>query len=400
MYDIIVVGAGPAGSSVANITAKNNKKVLVLEKEQFPRYHIGESLIPFTYIPLQRLGVVEYLQNSHFTKKYSVQFVQQDGTELKPFYFYDRYDKDTIAQTWQVNRDEFDTILINKAKDNGAEVKYSSRVDNIIYKDNIATGVQYTDVSTNIQYQVDAKVIVDASGKSALVSNANKWCIKDNLLSNKMAIWTYYKGCPRDEDIDSGATTVAFIKDKGWFWYIPLANDIVSIGVVAESNYLMRNGISNIKNAFDREIQNNKWITSRVSTASRIKEYQVTTDYSKYSLHGSSQNVVLVGDAFAFLDPVFSSGVLLALKSGVMVGDIINNALDNNTLCDNTFTEYSSTIHKNLDNMRTLIHAFYNPTISFKDIIQSHPWAADKITDCLSGDLDKDYSDLWSVLTP
>lgn len=399
MYDIIVVGAGPAGSSVANITSKNNKRVLVLEKEQFPRYHIGESLIPFAYLPLQQLGVVEQLQNSCFVKKYSVQFIQQDGTELKPFYFYNRYDKNTIAQTWQVNRAEFDSILINQAVSNGAEIKYRARVDNVIYQDDKAIGVVYTDLATNTQHQINAKVIVDASGKSALVGNANKWRVKDDVLSNKMAIWTYYKGCQRDEGIDGGATVVAFIKDKGWFWYIPLANDIVSIGVVAESKYLMRNGISNIKNAFEREVQNNKWVASKLLNANCIKEHQATTDYSKYSTHGSLQNVVLVGDAFAFLDPVFSSGVLLALKSGVKAGKLINKALDENSLNNNTFDEYTNLMNKNLSNMRTLVHAFYNPAISFKEVIQEHPWVADKITDCLSGDLDKDYSDLWDILS-
>jgi flavin-dependent dehydrogenase len=398
MYDIIVIGAGPAGSSVANIVSSGKYKVLVLEKETFPRYHIGESLIPFTYEPLQRLGVIGDLKASSFIKKYSVQFVQPDGTEHTPFYFYNRYDKDTIAQTWQVDRASFDNMLISKAQDNGAVVYYNTKVETLLYENNTVIGVEYTDLNNNTKHKVYAKWVVDASGRAALASKANKWQNCDSVLSNKMAIWTYYKGCQRPEGLDAGATIVAFIKNKGWFWYIPLANDITSIGVVAESQYLMRNGVSNIKNAFEREIQQNKWLYNKIQGTVCLQDHKATTDYSKQSNTTVTPGLVLVGDAYAFLDPVFSSGVLLALKSGVMVGEVLLNSLDNNTLCVDSFKDYTHTINTSLENMRKLVHAFYNVNISFKDIIALHPWVADKITDCLSGDLNKDYSDLWAVL--
>lgn len=399
MYDIIVIGAGPAGSSVANIVANQGYNVIVLEKETFPRYHIGESLIPFTYTPLHQLGMIEELQNSAFIKKYSVQFVQQDGTEHKPFYFHSRYDKDTIAQTWQVERSKFDTMLVNKAISKGAIVQYNTRVDGLLYDERgNVNGVMCTDLSTNIQRNLYCKWVVDASGRNALTSKINNCQIKDPLLQNKMAIWTYYKGCQRPQGVDEGATIVAFIKDKGWFWYIPLADDITSVGVVAESKYLMRNGISSIKNAFEREIQNNVWLTNKLQTAQCLQEHKTTTDYSKQSQTCVFPGVVLVGDAYAFLDPVFSSGVLLALKSGVIVGDVLVQALKTNTLCVDSFNAYATTINTSIENMRKLVHAFYNINISFKDIIMKHPWVTDRLTDCLSGDLDKDYSELWKVL--
>ena len=399
MYDVIVIGAGPAGSSVANILAKNKYNVLVLEKETFPRYHIGESLIPFTYVPLQRLNVIEELKSSNYIKKYSVQFVQQDGTEHQPFYFYNRYDRDTIAQTWQVERSTFDKLLIDKAVTYGANVQYNVCVEKLIYdNNNVVKGVSYRDITSNTQHDVYAKWVVDASGRSAITSKQNNWQTKDPILSNKMAIWTYYKGCNRPEGVNGGATIVSFIKDKGWFWYIPLANDTVSIGVVAETSYLMRNGINNIKNSFEREIQNNIWLTKKIQNATCIQPHKSTTDYSKKSNVCSDPGVVLVGDAYAFLDPVFSSGVLLALKSGVMVGDVISETLKTNTLCVESFNGYTTTINNSIENMRKLVHAFYNVNISFKDIITQYPWAIDEITDCLSGDLDRDYSKLWEIL--
>ena len=398
MYDVIVIGAGPSGSSVANIVSKNGYNVLVLEKETFPRYHIGESLIPFTYKPLQKLDVIKDLQESNFIKKYSVQFVQQDGTEHKPFYFFDRYDKNTIAQTWQVDRSSFDNLLIGKAINNGAKVLYNKRVDQLIYKEGKVVGVKYTDINTLESCIVYSKWVVDASGRSALVSKAKNWQKNDPLLSNKMAIWTYYTDCERPEGIDAGATIVAFIENKGWFWYIPLANNTTSVGVVANNNYLMRNKTKDISTIFEKEVNNNIWLNNKLKNSTRVRIHRSTTDYSKYSLKCVDDGVVLVGDANAFLDPVFSSGVLLALKSGVMIGELLTQAFKDNNLNTKTFEQYSNVMNLSIENMRKLVYAFYNVNISFKDIIKQHPWVSDKITDCLSGDLEKDYSELWRVL--
>jgi flavin-dependent dehydrogenase len=396
--DVLVVGGGPAGSSVANIVAQGNNHVLVLEKDVFPRYHIGESLIPFTYNSLERLGVIPELRNSSFTKKYSVQFAQEDGTLHKPFYFSDRYDINTVAQTWQVDRSKFDKMLLDKAVERGAKVIHNARVDELIYSDKRVVGVKYTDLINNTTKEVFAKWVVDASGRKALAAKKNSWMERDPLLRNKMAIWSYFKGCKRADGIDGGATIVAFIKNKGWFWYIPLENDITSVGVVAESSYLMRDGIRGIGNVFSREVQNNKWLSRQLKDVERTSEFASTTDYSLHSKCSTAPGVVLVGDALAFLDPVFSSGVLLALKSGVMVGDVLNKALSDPTTEDSCFDSYHDCMQLSIENMRKLIHAFYNINLSFKDIIQQHPWAVDQITDCLSGDLERDYAELWNLL--
>ena len=122
-YDAVIIGGGPAGSSVAAILAEYGHRVLVLEREKFPRYHIGESLLPFTFGPLERLGMIPKMRKSAFVKKYSATFVQPDGTRTQPFYFFNRYDRETIAQTWQVVRSEFDQMLLDNAREKGAEVR-------------------------------------------------------------------------------------------------------------------------------------------------------------------------------------------------------------------------------------------------------------------------------------
>src|SRR5580698_9368912 len=127
-YDALIIGAGPAGSSAAAILAEHGHRVLMLEREKFPRYHIGESLLPFTFHPLQRLGLIDQMRGSAFVKKYSVQFVSPSGRASQPFYFFDRYDRETVAQTWQVLRSEFDQMLLDNARDKGALVKEETTV--------------------------------------------------------------------------------------------------------------------------------------------------------------------------------------------------------------------------------------------------------------------------------
>lgn len=125
--DVVVVGAGPAGCATATALAQHGRKVLVLERETFPRYHIGESLIPFTYPALERIGMIEKLKQSAFSRKYSVQFVSPSGRASQPFYFHTRYDKETVAQTWQVLRSEFDQMLVENAREKGVEVREKRR---------------------------------------------------------------------------------------------------------------------------------------------------------------------------------------------------------------------------------------------------------------------------------
>src|SRR5437016_13505677 len=122
-FDAIIIGGGPAGSAAAAVLAEHGHKVLLLEREKFPRYHIGESLLPFTFQPLQRLGLIDKMHQSAFVKKYSVQFVAPSGKALQPFYFYTRYDRDTVTQTRQVLRSEFDVMLLTNAREKGATVQ-------------------------------------------------------------------------------------------------------------------------------------------------------------------------------------------------------------------------------------------------------------------------------------
>ena len=392
-WDAIVIGGGPAGSASSAILAEYGHRVLVLEREKFPRYHIGESMIPFTYGPMERLGLIPLMKSSAFQKKYSVVFISPNGRASQPFYFFNRYDRNTVAQTWQVLRSEFDQIVLDNARSKGAKVIEEIAVKELMREGERVVGVRAQTKSGEI-VEFRAPITLDCTGKEAFTSVRNGWRIKDPYL-NKVAVWTYYKGSKREPGIDEGQTAVAYVPEKGWFWHIPQHNDMVSVGVVAEGKYLTRGGIKDPKAIFHREVEENLWIKDHLSTGSSTGDYYVISEYSHHSRHCGCNGLLLVGDAFAFLDPVFSSGLMLALKSGVMAGDEVHKAIIGGDFSPQRFADYARFMRQGVENMRKLVYAFYDPEFSFKKVIDKYPEAAGEITDCLSGDVNKDFGPLW-----
>jgi flavin-dependent dehydrogenase len=234
-YDVIVIGGGPAGATAAALLAEKGRRVLVLEKEKFPRYHIGESMMPFCWFTLNRLGVLGEMDRIAYTKKYSVQFVTQDGRQSQPFYFFQHYDHPS-STTWQVERADFDLMLLENARRRGADVRELTPVRRVLKDDGGAViGVEASGPDGQ-PFQVFAPVTIDCSGREQVATAREGWRVKDPQL-DKLAIWTYYRGAKRDPGIDEGNTTVAYVQERGWFWYIPMRDDLVSVGVVADKDY-------------------------------------------------------------------------------------------------------------------------------------------------------------------
>lgn len=391
--EVVVIGGGPAGSTVSALLAEMGHSVLLIEKE-FPRYHIGESLIPFGYFTLKRLGMVEKLNASAFVKKYSVQFVSTDGRVSTPFYFHKHTDH-PCSQTWQVVRQEFDTMMLDNAREKGVEVRIGVKAVDLIEEGEAVRGV-IAEGPNGEEMRIPARMVVDCSGRDIFSIKRHNWRVKDPQL-NKMAVWTYYKGAKRDEGIDEGSTTVAYVPEKGWFWYIPLPDDIVSVGIVAEPNYLYRDG-RDPKKMFEREIANNAWIAEHLACGTQVGEYKITSDYSYRSQYSARDGLLLCGDAFAFLDPVFSSGVYLALKSGEMAADAIHAALADEDTSPSRFEEYSERLCRGIEAMRRLVYCFYSQDFSFREILKKHPEFRGDLTDCLIGNLEKDFDPLFSAV--
>ncbi len=393
-YDVIVIGGGPAGSTAAAVLALKGRRVLLLEKEKFPRYHIGESLLPYGYDTLRRIGVLDRMKSSHFVRKHSVQFVGASGRASVPFYFSQQLQHEA-STTWQVLRSEFDQLLLDNAREKGAEVIEEIAVRELIQIDGAVRGVKAVTASGETR-EFHAPVTIDATGRDAFSIARNGWKVRDPQL-NKIAIWTYYRGALRDAGIDEGATTVAYVPEKGWFWYIPLANDIVSVGVVAEKDYLYKN-TRDLKEIFDGEVKKNAWIEKHLAAGHQTGPYRVTGEYSYRSRHCAADGLVLAGDAFAFLDPVFSSGVLLALRSGELAADAVDDALTAGDVSAARFAAYGAQVCEGIEAMRKLVYAFYNHEFSFRVFITEYPNLKGDMTDCLMGNLFRDFQPLFDAV--
>jgi flavin-dependent dehydrogenase len=393
--DVVVIGGGPAGSTVSTLMAQQGVKVTLFERETFPRFHIGESLIPETYWVLQRLNMLPKLRQSPFTQKHSVQFVNSAGRESAPFYFWDNKPHE-CSQTWQVVRSQFDQMMLENAREHGVDAREGVRVHEVLFEGDRAVGVRIKGENGAFR-DVRAKVVVDASGQNGLLMNKLNLRVWDPIL-NKGAIWTYWKGAVRDSGKDAGATLVIQNGNKqGWFWYIPLHDDITSIGVVAPFDYLFK-GRGPYADTYEEEVETTPGVRERVADATRVTGIFATKDYSYRSKQVAGNGWVLVGDAFGFLDPLYSSGVLLALRSGEKAADAVVEGLKKGDTSAAQLGSWGANFNRGVDRMRRLVCEYYDG-FSFGAMVRQYPEMRGPLTDLLIGDLFDDRVDkVWEPL--
>jgi flavin-dependent dehydrogenase len=335
------------------------------------------------------MGVLEKIKASKFTKKYSVQFVTDTGKESQPFYFFENNPHEA-SQTWQVVRSEFDKMLLDNASDLGADIQYGCRVMDAIFEGDRCVGVKVQGPDGTIK-DVFAKVVVDASGQSLVLGSRLKIKVPDPNL-RKASVWAYFKGASRESGLDEGATLVLQTEGKkGWFWYIPLQDNIVSVGVVGSLDDMFADKLSH-EEIFERELNRCPAAKKRVSVGERVTGYYSTKDFSYKCSQVAGNGWVLVGDAFGFLDPIYSSGVFLALKSGEMAADAIAEGLKNNNTSAEQLGKWGPQFIQGMDRMKRLVYAFYEG-FSFGGFIRKNPDMKRHVIDLLVGDLFKDSVD-------
>jgi len=391
-YDVIVMGGGPAGSSVAGMLAREGRQVILFEKEIFPRHHIGESLMTDTYWTFRRLGLLEKLKESPFVRKYSVQFANPAGKESRPFYFFEAVHHES-AVTWQVTRAEFDHLLINHAAEQGATVHQGVLVKQVLFEGDRAVGVE-VQMQDGTREKFYANVVVDATGQMAMLSNKFRWRVRDPKLK-KAVLYSYFKGAHREPDLNGGATLVLRTQagSGGWFWYIPLENDITSVGIVADPDYLLKGRGQDLAKIFQEEIEKCEPCRRRVAPGERVDKIYSILDYSYRSKHNAGNGFIIIGDAYGFLDPIYSSGVLLALKMAELAADAIHDAFNHDDFSAARLGQYQAKLDRGIESMRKLVYAFYNDGFSFAGFLRKYPEERVHIINLLIGDVFKEGVD-------
>ncbi len=381
-YDCIVIGGGPAGSTTATLVAQAGWKTLLLERDKMPRFHVGESLMPESYWTFERLGVLERMKTAKFVKKLSVQFVNHTGKESQPFFFH-QHDPRECSQTWQVERADFDKMLFDNAQEKGADCYDATRVLDVLFEGDRACGVRLQQAGEEPR-DVACRVVVDATGQQALIAN-RLGLREDNPALRKAAIWGYYRNARRDAGDNGGATIILHTTARNsWFWFIPLSDNITSIGVVGDRDYLLK-GRGKPAAVFEDELVNCPALIERLMNAELTSELRTIKEFSYTTTRQAGQGWVLVGDAYGFIDPIYSSGVFLALKSGEMAADAISDGLRTNDLSPEQLTRWKAEFEGGVKWIRKLVHAFYTNEFSFGMFLKHHPQYTGNLTDLLIG---------------
>jgi flavin-dependent dehydrogenase len=352
-YDALVIGGGPAGATAAGLLAKSGYDVLLLEKERFPRYHVGESFVPGLNPVIDELGVRDRIEAAGFTRKYGVSLLWGAQRDLWSVAFGEGGPYD---YTWQVKRSHFDHILLEHARDLGALVVEEAEVRHILTADGRVTGVTYQLDRGGEPMVVYARHVVDASGQAKLTGRTFDWVDVHEDLKN-LAVWSYYQGGAHFTGEKAGNILVENHLD-GWLWVIPLSDGTRSVGFVGPSERFATD--RSPLDVLERHIATSRMVAEMLDGAVRVSTWRTAKDWSYTCERFTHPGCVMAGDAAAFIDPLFSTGVALAMKSASSAAATVSA-----TLCEpdreGEFQQsYEAGYRAFLDSVRSFVRFFYD----------------------------------------
>ncbi len=386
-YDVIVAGGGPAGATTATLCASHGHRVLLVERSPEPAFKVGESLMPATYWTLERLGLLEAMKASGFPRKFSVQFFGPDRAGT-PFYFKEN-DPHESSQTWQVRRADFDQMLLDNAAEKGVEVHRGVALQDVIFDGDRVSGVRLAGDDD----EISCRVFVDATGQSAFLGRRLGLIETEPRLKNA-SYFTHFTGTHRDEGVDGGATLIFHTRErKSWFWSIPLLDGLTSVGVVGAVDYLIKGRDGDPQQVFSEELDKCPLLASRLEGAEQVQPMRAIRDFSYRCRELAGDGWVLVGDAGGFIDPIYSSGVFLALASGEMAADAIDEALKADDPSARRLGAFEDRYRAGAEALRKLVYAFYDPDFSFAAFLTERPHLRRDLINMLVGNVYRQPSD-------
>jgi 2-polyprenyl-6-methoxyphenol hydroxylase-like FAD-dependent oxidoreductase len=321
--DVLVIGGGPAGATVATLLAQRGYQVTLLEKAHHPRFHIGESLLPANLPLLEKLGVADAVKAIGM-EKWGAQFVSPWHEHEQTVEFADAWDK-SMPMSYQVRRSEFDEILIRNAAAHNANVIEGCQVKEVAFLPDAKGAVVQAQHDDGRLASWNTRFVLDASGRDTFLGNRLK--IKQrNKKHSSTALFAHFSGARRNPGKNAGDITI-FWFDHGWFWFIPLADGLTSVGAVTWPYYLKTRGQKPLNEFLQETIALCPKLALRLAGAQIQSEVEATGNFSYLCDRTHGDNYLLLGDAFAFIDPVFSSGVMLAMQNAFDAADTVDTCL-------------------------------------------------------------------------
>jgi flavin-dependent dehydrogenase len=390
---IVVVGGGPGGATTAARLAQHGRKVLVLEKDAFPRFHLGESLLPQSMPVLAALGLESELR-ARFIVKRGARFVDSrtgHPETCSRYGFSEAFDK-SAPSAFQVPRDEFDELLLRNAERLGAEVRERWSVSRIRFDGTRAVGVD-AEAPDGTTHAIDAELVVDATGRDALLAHAKgSSSVVPGL--DKTALFSHFTGAWRDEGEQDGDIQIV-VFDGGWFWFIPFKDGRTSVGAVVSSAWIKERRVHaptspgpTADALFLAAVAASSVATRFLAGATQLFPGRAAADFSFRVNEVAGPGWLLVGDSGGFIDPLFSTGAHLAIHGGFEAADVIHAGLTEGDLSPARFDGWSARMRRGADLFLGSVQAFYAGTLS--DYIfaeKQHPFLRHAITSLLAGDV-------------